>query len=224
MYARIVPFCIYMAFIALEEALRYLGSSGVCTLGSDSFLLLYPLKIAAVVIALWHYRTRYPELRWNDLSRPGPLLFSIGTGIAVFALWIQMTWPFAVFGTLHGYDPGSIQESTTRTMMIVSRLFGASLVVPVMEELFWRSFVVRYIIKPEFEQVPVGTFTFASFLISSVLFGLEHNLWLAGIMAGAAYNLVLFRTGSIAHCIVAHAVTNALLGCYVLMTQSWHFW
>ena len=224
MYARIVPFALYMVFIGLDEALRYLASAGYIALTADSFLLLYPLKIAAVITALWYFRKDYSELRWNDLSQWKFTLFSTITGIVVFVLWIHMTWPFAVFGTLNGYDPTSLQGGTARIAVIASRLVGAAMVVPIMEEFFWRSFIVRYIMKPEFEQVQVGTFTIASFTISAVLFGFEHNLWLAGIMAGAGYNFVLYQTKSIAQCILAHAVTNGALGVYILLTQSWYFW
>ena len=93
-----------------------------------------------------------------------------------------------------------------------------------MEEIFWRSFLIRYIISSDFEKIPIGRFTWSSFLISTVLFGLEHNLFLAGMMAGIAYNLLLYRTKSLAHCIFAHAVTNLLLGIYVLATGKWQFW
>ena len=104
------------------------------------------------------------------------------------------------------------------------RIFGASVVVPIMEELFWRSFLIRWIVNTRFESVPLGTFTVGSFLITVVLFGLEHNLWLAGMMAGAAYNLLLYRTGRIWPCILAHGLTNFLLGVHVLVTQEWQWW
>lgn len=224
MLARILPFALFMIFIGVEEGLQYTVSRGFITLPSTTFIFLYPIKIASVLALLWYFRGEYSELRWSDLQRWSLTIFSVITGILVFIFWIQMTWPFAVCGTLYGYDPTSIEDNSTRWAIIASRLFGAAIVVPIMEELFWRSFVVRYIIKPQFEQVPVGSFTVAAFVISAVLFGLEHNLWLAGIMAGLAYNYLLYRTKSIAQCILAHSVTNAALGLYVTITGSWHFW
>ncbi len=218
MLARILPFAVYIAFIGIEDLARLLGAA-------DRLLLfLYPLKIFAVAAALWHFRRSYSELKWKDLAGAGNSAFSIGIGVAVFAFWIQMTWPFAVFGTLTGYDPTAIEDTSVRYFMITTRIIGAAMVVPVMEEIFWRSFVIRYIINPDFLRVPVGSFSWLSFALVSVLFGLEHNLWLAGIMAGVAYNLVLYRTKSVAQCVLAHAVTNALLAVYVLATSSWHFW
>jgi CAAX prenyl protease-like protein len=96
--------------------------------------------------------------------------------------------------------------------------------VPVMEELFWRSFLIRYVIASDFEKVPIGKFTWSSFLITSILFGSEHHFFLAGVMAGVAYNLLLNCTRSIALCIFSHAVTNLALGIYVLASNKWYFW
>ncbi|KAF0182311.1 MAG: abortive infection protein [Nitrospirae bacterium] len=218
MLARILPFAIYLGFIGIEDLARLLGAA------PSLLLLLYPVKICAVCAALWYYRQSYVELAWKDLAHAGNLAFSVLIGAVVFLLWIQMTWPFAVFGTLTGYDPSGIQDDAARMAIIASRLFGAAIIVPIMEEIFWRSFVIRYIINPDFLRIPVGAFSWASFALVSVLFGLEHNLWLAGIMAGVAFNIVLYRTRSIAHCIIAHAVTNGMLGAYVLATNSWRFW
>lgn len=72
--------------------------------------------------------------------------------------------------------------------------------------------MIRYIISTDFRAVPIGKFTSASFLISVVLFGVEHHFWLAGMMAGTIYNLLLYKTGRIWPVIFAHAVTNLALG------------
>ncbi len=110
------------------------------------------------------------------------------------------------------------------TVLASIRLFGAAVVVPIMEELFWRSFLIRWVINPDFEKVPIGTFTLASCAATVVLFGLEHQLWLAGMMAGAAYNVLLYKTGRLWPCILAHATTNFILGAHVLMTAEWRWW
>jgi CAAX prenyl protease-like protein len=93
-----------------------------------------------------------------------------------------------------------------------------------MEELFWRSFMIRYIIDKNFDTVRMGMFTWGSFLITVVLFGLEHNYVYAGLMAGVVYNLLLYRTRSLAQCILAHAITNLALALYVVVTGKWQFW
>lgn len=223
-FPRILPFALYMAFIGIEELLRYLTSKGMLSVSTDDLLYLYPIKIAVVGLSLLVLWPRYDELKARDLSRIPHTAASVLIGIVVFVLWINMDWAFATFGTLQGYNPLTIGDDTLRNVLIGSRLLGAVIVVPIMEELFWRSFLIRYVIRPEFSEVPIGRFTWLSFLVITVLFGLEHNLWLAGMMAGAAYNILLYYTKSIAQCIIAHAVTNLALGIYVLQSGQWKFW
>jgi CAAX prenyl protease-like protein len=135
-----------------------------------------------------------------------------------------MDWPWATAGKSIGYDPSSVLDHPTRSLLIGFRIFGASMVVPVMEELFWRSWLLRYLIDQDVSKVPIGKFTWPSFIICTALFGIEHNLWLAGIMAGTAYSILLYRTKSIAHCMLSHGITNFALGIYVITTGRWDFW
>jgi len=134
-----------------------------------------------------------------------------------------MDFSWATQGQASGYNP--FQAGAGFGLVLAGiRLLGASLVVPFMEEIFWRSFIIRYIISTDFRAVPIGKFTLASFLISVVLFGVEHHFWLAGMMAGAIYNLLLYKTGRIWPCILAHTVTNLALGVHVLITKEWIWW
>jgi CAAX prenyl protease-like protein len=93
-----------------------------------------------------------------------------------------------------------------------------------MEELFWRSFLLRYLINPDFKKVPIGTFSLFSFVSTVVLFGLEHHRWLPGIIAGIIYTLLLYRKKELFDCILSHAITNLVLGIYVIMTHQWRYW
>jgi CAAX prenyl protease-like protein len=93
-----------------------------------------------------------------------------------------------------------------------------------MEELFWRSFLMRWIDAPDFESVAPSQLSLKSFIITVLLFGFEHNLWLAGIVAGAAYSLLYMRHRSLWSPILAHAVTNGLLGIWVVRTGNWSYW
>ncbi|MBN2566130.1 MAG: CAAX prenyl protease-related protein, partial [Candidatus Eisenbacteria bacterium] len=104
------------------------------------------------------------------------------------------------------------------------RLLGASVVVPVMEELFWRSFLMRVLIGADFERVPLGTYRLFSFAVVALAFGCEHDRWLVGIAAGLIYGGLLVWRRDLFTCMIAHAVTNLGLGIYVLKTQMWSFW
>jgi CAAX prenyl protease-like protein len=109
-------------------------------------------------------------------------------------------------------------------LLVAIRIAGAALVVPVMEELFWRSFLMRWIDSPDFESVEPSQLSLKSFAITVLLFGFEHNLWLAGIVAGLAYGWLYKRHQTLWSPILAHAVTNGLLGLWVLRTGNWSYW
>jgi len=222
--ARVLPFALFMALIGAEEGLGYLSPYLGLHLDKSTAVYFYPLKAVAAGIAILYFWKDYNELNFRDLLRPGKTALSVLTGLAVFALWINMDWGFARFGSAEAFDPQSIAAGSNRTLFMATRLLGASLLVPVMEELFWRSFLIRYIENPDFKSVQIGAWSLTPFLAVTLLFGLEHNMVAAGLMAGAAYNLLLYRTGSIAQCIVAHSTTNLCLGTYVIMTGSWQFW
>jgi CAAX prenyl protease-like protein len=223
-WIRIIPFAVFMGFIGLQQLLEWSVSKGWVEMTSEQMLYLYPIKtllVAGLLIFLWG---QYEELNFSDLKNLTQTAASVVIGLVVFVLWINMDWGIATFGESKGFDPFLIGNDTTRNIIIFFRICGAALVVPVMEELFWRSFMLRYVVTSDFTSVRIGTFTLSSFLICAVLFGLEHNLLLAGIMAGAVYSLLLYWTKSIAQCVVAHAVTNLVLGLYVLQTGHWQFW
>lgn len=221
---RILPFAIFMGCIAAEGAIRFFLRQGFFPLTPETFLYLYPIRAISAGLALFLFRSHYSEISLRDLATPLKTAISLAIGFLVFILWIKMDWTLRSQGTPEGFNPTLIGDPITRNTMIAFRLAGAAIIVPIMEELFWRSFLIRYIIEKDFMRVPIGLFTWPSFLISVVLFGLEHHYILAGIMAGIAYNALLYYTRSITQCILSHAVTNLLLGLYVLQTGKWHFW
>lgn len=222
--ARTAPFALFMSWILLEEVLRSHAVRGIIGIPDHLLLWVYPCKAFSTALLLFLFRRNYSELRWRDLSSLMASLTAVATGIVVFLLWVRMDWSWATTGTLQGYNPTLVSDNFTFVLLSACRLFGAALVVPVMEEIFWRSWLPRYLISQNFQSVELGKFTPASFVIGTLLFGLEHNLWLAGIMAGACYNFLLYRSKSLAQCTLAHAVTNLALGLFVLQSGRWEFW
>ena len=188
-------------------------------------LWLYPLKTVVVLILLIHYWPCYVELKIRPIADHRDLVWAVAVGLLVYLAWVRMDWPWAMQGDgkTPGYDP--FRAGTGPGLILAAvRLLGASIVVPMMEELFWRSFLLRYLISSRFESVRLGTLTPFAFGASVILFGLEHDLWLAGMLAGGAYTLLLYHTGRLWPCIVAHAVTNLVLGIHVLLTGEWSWW
>ncbi|WP_447979466.1 CAAX prenyl protease-related protein [Candidatus Nitrospira bockiana] len=223
MKARILPFAAYLVFLAGAQLVS--GENEASPGSSSVALWLYPIKTAVVLGLLIYFWPEYTELRERWWRRSSDLVLALATGLVVYALWVRMDWPWAMQGDgpANGYDPFQAGVGVGWILAGI-RLFGASVVVPIMEELFWRSFLMRYLISSKFDAVPLGAFTPLSFIVTVALFGVEHDLWLAGMMAGAAYAGVLYATKRLWPCILAHGVTNFALGVHVLLTGEWKWW
>lgn len=228
MKARIVPFVTYLGFVGLEDALIWAAGEWPNHFGEGRWLevfqlWLYPTKIAVVLGLLVYFWPSYSEIRTSLFARPRDWALALGAGLFVYLTWVRMDWSWAVQGATKEYNPFQ-GSGAAWPLLAATRLVGAATVVPIMEELFWRSFLARYIISSRFESVPIAAFSVPSFLLTVVLFGSEHQFWLAGMLAGAVYNVTLYRTGRLGPCILAHATTNVVLGIHVLVTGEWKWW
>jgi CAAX prenyl protease-like protein len=186
------------------------------------FPALYILKATAVTASLLYWRAPLREIRIDrKLIAPSVLL-----GLIVCVLWIGIDTavPYPHLGARGAFDPTPLLGSVWGITFLVVRLYGLVVMVPVMEELFWRSFLLRYLTNPDFHKVPLGTFSALSLWLMVAASALAHPEWLVAIVASLAYALWLRRTRNLFGAIVAHATTNAALGVYVLVTGSWQYW
>ncbi|MFC0131723.1 CAAX prenyl protease-related protein [Massilia eurypsychrophila] len=214
-WARILPFLTYMLFIGIADVLGRLGFSAA------ELRWLYAVKVGAVVLVLAYFWREYSELAsWRLPARAA--LTAVVVGVIVLVLWVNLGAGWMTIGTPAGFDPTT--AGLIDWPLVAVRIAGAALVVPVMEELFWRSFLMRWIDASDFQSVEPSQVSARSVIITSVLFGFEHNLWLAGIVAGLAYIALFMRHRTIWSPILAHAVTNGLLGVWVVYTGSWSYW
>jgi CAAX prenyl protease-like protein len=213
-FARTLPFALYIAFLV--------GGTVLEPLLPDP-RWVYLLQVAMPALALAWFARDYAELKPGTTTSGGDWVLAAGVGVAVFVAWIHLDVRWLSFGQSGGFDPtrpgGGIDWPLT-----AARIMGAVLVVPVMEELFWRSFVMRWIDRADFLRVSPLTVTFKALALSSLIFGLEHSLWFAGLLAGLAYGWLYVRRGNLWAPVVAHAVTNLLLALWVVKTQQWQFW
>ena len=153
-------------------------------------------------------------------------------GVIVFAEWIfieeHLSYPrFALLdqlGKRSGFNPfDEISSNLWRVFFIAIRFYGLMIMIPIIEEIFWRLFLLRYIVDPDFTRAPLGKFTWISFLTVSGFFSLSHPEWLPALICCFVYNGLFYQTKNIFSCIMAHAVTNTLLGFYVLMNDKWQY-
>lgn len=154
-------------------------------------------------------------------------------GVAVFLLWIgpgvlfpgyRHHWIFENRFTAHAnssLDPAAHANS----FALALRTLRSAAIVPIAEELFWRAWLMRWIISADFRKSPLGAYSPASFWIVAVMFASEHGAyWDVGLAAGVIYNLWMIRTRSLGALILAHAVTNACLSVYVIVAGKWEYW
>ncbi|WP_426193665.1 CAAX prenyl protease-related protein [Massilia sp. DWR3-1-1] len=213
--ARCLPFLIYMAFIAIAELLGWLGVS------QADQRWLYAVKVGAVAVALAYFWRDYDELhRWH--LTVASTAVAIVAGLIVLILWLSLGADWMTIGSAAGFDPTT--DGDIDWALVAVRIAGAALVVPVMEELFWRSFLLRWLDNKRFAALAPGAISIKAIAISSVLFGVEHNLWLAGLVAGLVYACLYRWHRSLWSPVLAHAVTNGALGAWVIVTGSWHYW
>lgn len=105
------------------------------------------------------------------------------------------------------------------------RLLVACIAVPVVEEIFWRGFMLRALINwQHFERIPLGTFTWVSFIGTSLLSMFQHPAnWGVSIFCWMLFNLVFYWTRSLLCLILLHGVTNFILYLLVSRTGDWAF-
>ena len=195
----------------------------------DTFKAIYPffytVKIAAVtalVVLLWRF---LPELR---PQRNGVGL-AAALGVLLTFIWVigdQATPHFKFLGSRIGYDPfQEIPNAAIRVLFLIVRFFGLVVVVPIVEEVFYRGFLLRYVTDPDdFRRVPLGRFSMVAFLFNIVFMAASHPEWLVAGIFSAAMCALIARTRKLFACIVAHGVTNLLLGVYVLHFHQWQYW
>lgn len=222
MSSRALPFGLSMLFLALVQVAQSTALGG--TLGTMAWDTpwLYPIKIGAVALTLWWLRKHYHELQQTCLGA-GSALSSLLLGLGVFFIWIHLGSGWVTLGTPNGYAPLDAAGEVDWVLAAL-RLAGAVLVVPLMEELFWRSFFMRWLQRQDFMALPPGRVKTWAWVGSSIAFGFAHQFWLAGVIAGLAYGWLYMRSGNLWAPIVAHAVTNFALGAWVVLTASWSFW
>ena len=219
---KLLAFVLPLAVFLLLQAL-----AGLLPKGGTAFWLssprfwIYPAQtFICGALLIWFWRD-------YDLRAPRRTGLAVAIGFLVLALWVA---PQAVFGfgpRLDGFNPETFaNQPAAYWATVLFRFLRLVVVVPLLEEIFWRGFLLRFFINEKFDAVPVGTFSWFSFAIVTLGFGFSHSPsdYIAAFITGALYNCVAYWTKSLASCVVAHATTNLLLGLWIMHTRQWGFW
>lgn len=211
----VAPFCTVLALLALSPRLPF-GPEWTWPLGV--------LAAGAVCLVSWPRELSLVPSLWP---------VSIAIGAAVFFLWIAPDLLFSdyrdsvlfsnqIFGRVHSSLP---PEALHSAWVLAWRTARAVLIVPLAEELFWRGWLLRWLINSDFQKVPLGAYSPFGFWITAALFASEHgSYWDVGLVTGVIYNWWMIRSKSVASCVLMHAVTNGLLSAYVIMYNQWQYW
>ncbi len=205
------------------------------------FLLLLAINSKASLDSTWESPARVLILAavcllcWpRELSiRPDRPIASVAIGALVFFVWIapDLFIPgyrsnplFSNF--IVGHIHSSLQPAALHSSWLLAwRSIRAIIIVPIVEELFWRAWLMRWLIDTDFRRVPVGTYAPFAFWVTAILFASEHGpYWDVGLLTGIIYNWWMVQSKSVANCILMHAVTNGILSAYVIGTAQWQYW
>ncbi len=212
----VAPFLVFVALMALERTIALPPAT------------FYPIRLAAVLLTV-------AFVSWPAISlRASAPWGSVAVGTLVFLIWIapdilfgpgyRQSWIFS--NAVMGNPASSISPALRQHWPFLAiRTISCAVAVPILEELFWRGWLMRWLIDREFLKVPLGAYAPSAFWAVALLFASEHgSFWEVGLAAGIIYNWWCMRTKNLADCILAHAVTNGILSAYILYAGQWQYW
>jgi CAAX prenyl protease-like protein len=222
--SRVVPFVVFLVLTSFQGSFGDAGRYWV-----------YLAKTLVGAWMLWELRGVVVEMKWSFSGE------AVAVGVGVFVMWVGID-PFVPgqdalmfkfgFGPDPAKEPPKIWNpfdlygagSLMGWFFVVVRTVGSSVVVPPLEEVFYRSFLYRYLISPEFERIPLNRVHGAALLLGAVLFAFTHQQWLAAILCSLAYQGLVLRKNRLGDAMTAHAITNFLLAIWVVARSAWQFW
>ncbi|MFK7818857.1 MAG: CAAX prenyl protease-related protein [Planctomycetaceae bacterium] len=240
--AHVLPFVVFMGFLLLIGLFESFGFT------SDREDMpwyrfapeqwVYPLQTVVTACVLLFFRHHY------ELKPARGILFGVLIGVVGIAIWIA---PGHVFRTLEmepsstlekfgfanreeGFNPTFIRDYSASWYgaAVLFRFLRMVIVVALIEEIFWRGFLMRYLtdLNGDYWKVPFGTHHWRAFLGVTLLVTLAHSPvdYVAAAIYGALAYFVAIRTKSLAACVAMHATANLLLGIYTMATGQWGYW
>jgi uncharacterized protein len=210
-HARVAPFVIFLVLTVCQGMF-----------GEGGKFWFYIAKAFVGAWLVWQMRPLVSEMRWAWSWE------AVAVGVAIFVVWVG----------LDGHYPRLADPGTGATpfehfgagaplawLYIVVHIACMTIVVPPIEEVFYRSFLYRLLVKMDFLEMPLNCFHGLSFVVTSTIFGVVHpDRWLAGILCGLAYQWLVVRKNRLGDAMTAHAITNFLLGVYIVWKGAWSFW
>ena len=210
----VVPFAVFMGLLAAQPYVPLPQS------------VEYALRCAILAAVLWIFSRR--QISFKVVNPLG----SISIGLLVIVVWVgpdalipgyRQHWLFT--NSITGQTSTMTEAAKADVVALFFRALRAIVLVPIVEELFWRAWMLRWAANTDFESMPLGSYTTQSFWIVAALFASVHGpYWEVALICGIVWNWWMGKTRSLGDMILTHAVANAALSAYVLATGKWEYW
>jgi exosortase E/protease (VPEID-CTERM system) len=198
-----------------------LGTALVTSMFAAEVDAAYGVRLVAAALVLYAFRNQYRSFT-RAVSWYAPV-----SGAALALVWIigaHLPW-FSTPGASRGAPAATASWAPWAYSVWLSlRVLGAVVVVPIVEELAFRGYLLRRLIARDFDLVSFRRWTPLAFVVSSLAFGLLHERWLLASACGATYGLLQIKSGRLSDAVVAHATTNALITIWALASGDWSVW
>jgi CAAX prenyl protease-like protein len=220
-YRWVLPFVLYLA-----------GTAAVSKLDRSFYPIAYAGLVAIIAVLVWQ------PLRCVKLLNPHRNIgLPVLVGLIGVLLWIPLA-KLSIDEQIASYLPSWLRPSARQaynpfaelehpwlqSIFVVFRLIGLAAIVPIAEELFWRGFLLRWLVSEDWQKVPLATYTPLSFIGVVAMFTLAHPEWTAAAAYCSLLTGYFYWKKDLWGCTVAHAVSNLLLAIYVLATRDWILW
>ncbi len=212
-HARVVPYVVLLALTFLQDGF-----------GEEARFWVYFAKMLVGLWCIYEMRSFATEIRWAFSWE------AVVIGVGIFAVWVGLNPYYPMNEVLmkagEPWNPFKLygEGSGMAWFFVAVRTFGSALIVPPIEEAFYRSFLYRWFVRTNFTEMPLNRFHGLSFVVTALFFGLVHYQWVAGILCGMAYQWLVLRKNRVGDAMTAHAITNFLLGIWVVWKGAWIFW
>ena len=221
----VVPFVVYLSGMAVGGWLEDSLGGDAETWYPETYSLVVGLTFLLMLAVRRGYSFAPFSISW----------LSVVVGVLGAFVWIGLWWidrELLGLGSLfasarEAFNPfGHFRDHPIRMWAFLAvRFAGLVVVVPVIEEFFLRGFLMRYIDSRDWDRVPLGKATWLSVIGVAVYGLLSHPAEpLSAVVWFSMVTWLYLRTRSIWDCVLAHAMTNLLLGLYVVGTGTWELW
>lgn len=188
---------------------------------AEGFEAWYVLRFVVAVAIFWTFRAHYRQIDWRFSWR------AVIAGVAIGAIWIAINLKFRAVAADNLITASALAHMTwlPRWAWIGTRVAAASLTVPIAEELAFRGFVARRVMRADFENLPYYRMNWFSLTVSSLAFGAMHgHMWAAGVLTGAVLWWLSKSQDRLGEAVAAHAMANAVIAIAAVRMHDYFLW